>query len=283
MGGDSRKLKDCIDSQEEFEDYLKEKAKNHQTYRIYSDQLSRITDIVQNHYLYLNDGTNWNDTVDSDELNPPGSTEKIFARCMSYTKSENVAMWMLYGGTQSTGAMLKLRRAQFTRIIQANEIELGEFINGEFRRHTILRKGDFEIYASDIVYYDNINSKDGYTLKRSDDRASHISCDYIKSLRGIKKTFPWNYENECRLIVKVKKEFLKDNDHVVRIHIGKLLDSKHQLTEEQIYHHPNFTGSYKYEARALKGKINWQLCPCARRKEQQEKKAEEKELCYSRV
>ena len=38
MGGDNRKLKDCIGSQEEFEDYLKEKAKNHQTHRIYSDK-----------------------------------------------------------------------------------------------------------------------------------------------------------------------------------------------------------------------------------------------------
>lgn len=53
MGGDNRKLKDCIGSQEELEDYLKEKAKNHQTHRIYSDKLCRITNIVKNHYLYL--------------------------------------------------------------------------------------------------------------------------------------------------------------------------------------------------------------------------------------
>ena len=83
MGGDTRKLKDCIGSQEKLEGYLREKAENHQTYRIYSDKLCRITGIVKNHYLYLNDGSNWNDTVDRDELNPPGSTEKIFARCMS--------------------------------------------------------------------------------------------------------------------------------------------------------------------------------------------------------
>lgn len=88
-------------TKEEYVKHLREKGKNHTNYKIYSYG-TRITDIIDETTLYLSDGQRWNDRIDRDNFCRKDQPRR-FARCFSFSKSENVAMWMLYGGMKKMG------------------------------------------------------------------------------------------------------------------------------------------------------------------------------------
>ena len=76
--------------------YLSHKAASHNYYKYYAPK-HYIDTILREEAVFLSDGENWNDVCDRERLNND-NRYKRFALCLSYSRSENVAMWMLYAG-----------------------------------------------------------------------------------------------------------------------------------------------------------------------------------------
>lgn len=227
-------------------------------------------------FLYLSDGSNWNDLEDREHFNPEGCTDRNFGLCCSFSKSENVAMWMLYGGVSHSGAMLNIKRNQMNKIVNENNkedsfISLGNFKGDSFKETLMICKADYEIFRQDILY-DSGKNDTKRTIKRSDDKCSIEDIwdikTYLQEIDAIqvKKSYPWNYENECRLYISVKNytvltRKLQEKCHTVRIKIPESVSSE---LRQQIYRSPNFLADVqskmKLNESTLGSSLAWDLC-----------------------
>ena len=71
-----------------------------------------------------------------------------------------------------------------------------------------------------------------------------------------KKTMPWSYESECRIIVTIDKSLVSDKRiNTVAIPFRKDLVSK---LMDKTYNNPNNTKG-RYCRSSLEGKINWNI------------------------
>ena len=170
------------------------------------------------------------------------------------------------------GAMLDIKRKQMNSIInnaisEPNVVHIGYFDSNGFQDDGIISADDFEIYIQDILYYSSDTKK---TVKRSDDR-----CDITKvkntllyeskiSSIQMKKAYPWSYENECRLVVSVKKSAIFDrkNCHIIRLPIP--VNTLQEL-RDQVYKSPNFdtktnTSNISANDSSLGQSLDWNLC-----------------------
>lgn len=186
----------------EMVNYLCSKAENHNNYKIYTCE-SRLDTWIRDKALYLSNGKKWNDVDDRKRLNPTESSYPYenFAMCFSFSKSESVAMWMLYGGMQNEGVMLDLRRRDIHKLIETPQISLGWWENDGFNHAATLSKEAFRIILSDVVYC----SDPLEAIKRSDARCDCLNEELITALGWRRKAYPWCYENECRLVVEIEK------------------------------------------------------------------------------
>ena len=107
-------------------DFLCYKAANHTHFKMYSEE-DIIDSIIEEGALFIGDGQNWNDV--NDKKNLQSDNQKIFAKCFSFSKSESVAMWMLYGGIKHKGAMIDLRKEDINNLLSAPEISLGKWVD----------------------------------------------------------------------------------------------------------------------------------------------------------
>lgn len=89
--------------------HLSNKGSKHTHIRYYAD-INRIKQILSGSAVYLADDSHWNDRFDACNFNPYFSSFKCFGICMSYSASESIAMWMLYGGHSGAGAMIDFER-----------------------------------------------------------------------------------------------------------------------------------------------------------------------------
>lgn len=110
----------------------------------------------------------------------------------------------------------------------------------------------------DILYVSAVDNNGNITVKRSDDRYE-TKLDFIKKLpHYVIKSYPWMYENEVRLIIKVDKEFVPVGVNVVKIEFSKN-EKKHK--DFRVFHAPYVEQSKpEYNLSALKGTIDWDLC-----------------------
>lgn len=119
-------MKKCIKENriknvDELKEYLTERAKNHNWHKYYAKR-KYISTILENHTVYLSDGRNWNDTLDVENFNNAKSERVNFGLCLSFSKSESVAMWMLYSGNE--GGMIDYSQKIINDILATEEIEL---------------------------------------------------------------------------------------------------------------------------------------------------------------
>ena len=242
-----------------LQEYLRSKAYNHTYYKVYST-LERVRSSLDDGLLYLSDGKNWNDKKDREEFNAEENDFVRFGMCLSCSKSENVAMWMLYGGMKQKGVMLNFRQSQIKSLLECKEIELGYIDKNKkcFIRDRVLQRDEFQIGLMDVIYFSKSEDGSGYDIKRADEVCKNIAPDVIDKLDGIKKFYPWNYENECRLIVTVKRSAIDSHDTIVRISARKILE---QLNKEgRIILAPNFRGSASFSKSTMARQIEWNLC-----------------------
>lgn len=239
--------------------YLRQKGQNHNNYKMYS-KFNRIIDIRNSKKLYLSNGEEWNDESDKKNFNSNKSVVN-FGKCFSFSKSESVAMWMLYGGIHNTGALIDFTKKGMQSILNTNSVKVGCFENKEFKS-VELKKREFEIYLTDVLYYTKNGTK--YCVSRSDENCFELSKKVFNELNVAKKSYGWKYENECRLIVSIKQERVdkisKEVDcKFVQINLENIDLGK---SFERIYRGPNnlLPEAKNLLSSELEGTIKWSLC-----------------------
>lgn len=239
----------------ELENYLSEKAKNHNHYKYYAKR-EYIQTILSTNSVYFSNGENWNDTIDSyNFINSDASCYK-YALCLSYSKSESVAMWLLYSGND--GCMIDYNQKIIKSILNAENVVLGYFENKVFIDKEIISKDKFKIELTDILYYGNSqsNQNDSYYVKRSDEVNREFTKKLVDKLCFKKKKVSWSYENECRLIVSITKNAIKEKYPSLKIILS---DEYNKLIFDKTYDSPNCKDN-SHQGSALKEDLNWNLC-----------------------
>lgn len=252
-------LKTSYHSPEDLINYLRTKGRNHNYYKIYSS-IERIYGWLEDGKLYLSRGNRWNDISDRRLFNDDSYEHINFGLCCSFSKSENVAMWMLYGKDEN-GAMLDITKGQIEAVINGlDHIEFGHFDNKAFVSTVTLEKKDIEIFRQDVLYYSDTDENGLISIKRSDERCDQVPAGVIDRLY-IRKKYPWNYENECRFVIRVKRDLLKEHPDAdtaaVAIPKKKLKD-----LSQRVYASPKTGSSDQYRDLILKksklgGEIDW--------------------------
>ncbi len=196
------KLEECK-SKNALKEYLERKALNHNYFKVYGER-DKIEYIVETKSIYLSTGVKWADGTDYENIQKDGYI--TFARCFSYSKSESVAMWMLYGPL-----MINFNPSIITNIVnKQNEhtFEVGTFIENKFKSIKVIE--NLEIIFTDVLYYAPQEQSNVTYVKRSDEHVEEYNMDRASDINYCKKTLPWSYENEVRLLVRVPKKELED-------------------------------------------------------------------------
>ena len=84
----------------DYINHLKRKTAKHHAYKVYSKS-EQITCIQDEKVLYLTDGHRWNDLVDKADFCLNSKTKR-YARCFSFSISENVACGCCTQGRMTT-------------------------------------------------------------------------------------------------------------------------------------------------------------------------------------
>lgn len=277
MGEKSKnlKLENCCDSAENLSEYLKIKGRNHNYYKCYS-LMERAFEIKDKKKLYLSDGSTWNDIDDRKDFNCRDSGFVNFGKSFSFSKDENVAMWMLYGGINKLGGMIDFTKKGINEILKTASVDVGYFRKDEsgkvqFQKVTEVSSKDFKIYATDVIYYDKNKNKNenenenengsAYYINRSDEAFRRLPKEILEKMNGCKKSYSWSYESECRLIVSIDKNLLNDECKFVCIDLENMNLGK---SLERLYRGPNYPSYGPYIKEGLEsyltGTIDWNLC-----------------------
>lgn len=265
----NKELQSVCNSLKELEDYLEQKALHHNCYKTYIYQ-ERYESLRKQEAIFLSNGRNWNDIDDAMRLNGQKSKKLNFAICFSFSKSESVAMWMLYGGMNNTGVMIDFTRRQIQQLIDLEQISLGYWQEGNYVEIKKLYHGEFDLCLTDVLYY----SDPLEVIKRSDARCEMSDERIINGLSWRCKAYPWNYENECRLVISIDRNRVQDaRIDTVKLNIDDMLINLEKMG--RVYQAPNNTTS-RFQSSKLKGRINWNLCgrTCKKRKIRYRKKIE---------
>lgn len=285
------KKKKYLQIDEKFLPYLREKGCNHRSYKMYST-IDIVNSIIENKALYLSSGYNWNDKVDRENFNNDKLTMLNFGRCFSYSTSESVAMWMLYGGMKHRGAMIEFDKFAMLEIIDnTKQIEVGYFEEGAFVSLKTLGKDKFKIQLIDVVYVEKKNND--FIVRRPVGDIWSIGTESNifnnENYSFVHKSKAWDYEQECRLIVSIEKEKLKDLadykkiqmikidiqgidwKHVQRIYAPSVLSEekeklksnefKESILTDEVERKKSAYGQIKeFEDSILTGEVEWDLC-----------------------
>ena len=293
MSKENRTLKSVCEAADELQVYLKEKAINHYNYKHYVPDIDRIYNIYHEGALFLTDGSNWNDPNDKKAFSDSNSRSmcKKYGLCLSFSKSESVAMWMLYGGMQKKGAMIDISPRSIKQLLDKSKrpkVELGNFEKGHWNTVIRLNADEYKVELTDILYYGTNKNADNkhipkYDIKRSDEKCScnQKVIDNAPFLQ--KKVWAWNYENECRLIVEVDTKRISSltnsNVSAARVEFPNK-DFFREDVRERILLAPNFDerniveDDFVPKKSALK--IDWDLCKnCEKIKQSSSEKAKD--------
>lgn len=239
-------------------EYLKNR--NHNSFKFYSSD-ERIEAIATQRFLYLSDGQHWNDKNDRKLFNNDSLDVKNFGLCFSFSRSENIALWMLYGGTKKNGALINLTKSIFNSYSQNKPpIKLGYFIGDKFQESIEVPPEDYNIDFWDVLYYGKKKETDiNYSIKHSTENCNDVDFDKFNKTVFLKKDYAWSYENETRLVVSVRKKLLNNsNINTVQLPIPKQYST--QYLQERIVLAPNYSGAKKYRKSKLSSELDWDLC-----------------------
>lgn len=284
-------LSDACKNQENLYKYVTDKALQHRNFKHYVSDIKRINNILKEGALFLSDGTNWNDIDDRNAFCNTPSTNineknyRMYGLCLSFSSSENVAMWMLYGGMHKKGAMIDITPSSINQLIngQQIQIELGNFEGSKWvPEYDISSKKGVHIGLTDVLYYEPDNKEkiisygNSYNIKRSMEttlcRAEILDSKELSSEMFFplqKKKWAWSYENECRLIMSVDLKALPQGI-CSKAHYAKLyFPDKNKFVsgvKKRIFLAPNFQGDlscfseHNVEYKKSNLAIDWDLC-----------------------
>ena len=238
---------------------LKFNAGRHLNYRVYTS-MERALSFLLDGKVYVTDGKNWNDVNDRDIL----SNKKLYAKCFSCSTRENIAMWMLYGGERGTkGACLNFPASVMKEIVNKSQIERGSFDKktGKFvSRYTLEAKQDFEIFLIDVIYVDY--------CKNNKKKISYLEKSIVVEERILDnddvfyKNVAWQYEKECRLIVRLseywEKKATNENIGIISITLSNKMINR--MRKRGLVKSPVYEGDSEFGIPStLVGTVEWKL------------------------
>lgn len=249
-------LKSAIKGDTDLFDYLTSKGSHHNHYKHYSN-VSSISRIIEQRCLYLTRGDNWNDLDDRHSFHKMSEDRLRFGACLSFSVSENIAMWMLYGGTSKSGAMIDLTKGDASSILSLTEFKAGYLDEkGKFADVTLLTKNEgCDLYFVDVLYCGK--DDDGlFSARRSDECAYELEA--LPSRHNVTtKSLPWSYENEVRLVLEAPASLVPDNVELIRIPLSK---TSEELKARAYLAPNNETKGSGFNRSKLKGSLDWDIC-----------------------
>lgn len=238
--------------------YLSNKGSKHAHFRYYAD-IDRIKQILSGSAVYLTDGSHWNDRFDACNFNPHFSSFKRFGICMSYSASESIAMWMLYGGHSGAGAMIDFEKEILVSAMEAPCFEFGHFGAGGFVSEKTLSRDEVQIELIDIAYFREGNEEnEGYALKLPFEKQAEVTGLILDNLGPFVKHESWSYEQEVRMVATVDKRLLDNRASsykCMRLPLGIPRD----YPNRRIYSSP-VSDSALFCDSNLVGTVEWDLC-----------------------
>lgn len=238
--------------------YLSNKGSKHAHFRYYAD-IDRIKQILSGSAVYLTDGSHWNDRFDACNFNPHFSSFKRFGICMSYSASESIAMWMLYGGHSGAGAMIDFEKEILVSAMEAPCFEFGHFGAGGFVSEKTLSRDEVQIELIDIAYFREGNEEnEGYALKLPFEKQAEVTGLILNNLGPFVKHESWSYEQEVRMVATVDKRLLDNRASsykCMRLPLGIPRD----YPNRRIYNSP-VSDSALFCDSNLVGTVEWDLC-----------------------
>lgn len=238
--------------------YLSNKGSKHAHFRYYAD-IDRIKKILSGSAVYLTDGSHWNDRFDACNFNPHFSSFKRFGICMSYSASESIAMWMLYGGHSGAGAMIDFEKEILVSAMEAPCFEFGHFGAGGFVSEKTLSRDEVQIELIDIAYFREGNEEnEGYALKLPFEKQAEVTGLILDNLGPFVKHESWSYEQEVRMVATVDKRLLDNRASsykCMRLPLGIPRD----YPNRRIYNSP-VSDSALFCDSNLVGTVEWDLC-----------------------
>ena len=171
---------------------------------------------------------------------------------------------MLYGKSSGKeGALINIPNSTIKNLLNVKQIELGLIdSNGNFSSRHVLDKdnNDFQVFTTDILYEETCsNNKVKLSLNET-----HVTKedDILKTPDLYYKDYGWQYEKECRIIIKLSKHW---NDAATKQQLGKIRIqvSKKELdkiVKDRIVRSPIYEGKEKIGiASKLTGKVKWNI------------------------
>lgn len=241
-------------------DDLVRRSSSHVHYRHYVTE-ERAISILSESALYITDGNTWNDRFDRENLNPPFSRFRRFGVCLSYSSSESIAMWMLYGGREGNGAMLDFAAKTILSASEADEYELGTFGQEGFIPMVTVKRSDLTLELVDIVYFKTPAGDSGvYQMKRpaSGERWEDVSDRTFQGLKPFTKHASWSYEKEVRWVATVDTSLLGAHPRGITC-IRMPLDLGDDFEENRVFSSP-IARNPSFRDSALRGTVEWDLC-----------------------
>ncbi len=209
--------------------------------------------------VYLTDGSHWNDRFDARNFNPHFSNLKRFGICMSYSASESIAMWMLYGGHSGAGAMIDFEKEVLVSAMEAPWFEFGHIGLGGFVSEKTLSRDEVQIELTDIAYFrEGDEGNEGYALRLPFEKQAEVTRLILDNLGPFVKHESWSYEQEVRMVATVDKRLL-DNRASSYSCMRLPLVIPRDYPNGRIYNSP-VSDSALYCDSNLVGTVEWDLC-----------------------
>lgn len=254
----------ALESDEELRclyDQLGKKSSRHRHYRHYLGE-DRARQILSERAIYLTDGSSWNDTFDRERFNPSLlASEKRFGACMSYSSSENIAMWMLYGGRDGKGAMIDFDEKTLRSANNNTSFECGYFDEGVFVPCKELNSKDVSFNLVDIIYFRLIKDSDmQLEMKRpaEGERWVGVTKELWSTMSPLSKHDSWSFEQEVRFIASINIDLL--GKHRSKIKCIKIpLQFEDNFEDERVFSSP-ISNEGSFRDSELSGTVDWDLC-----------------------
>ena len=252
-----KRLNDIVGSKWILSKGLQENGFMHRNYNWYTS-MERALGFLLSGDLFITNGENWNDKDDGIVI----KKRELYAKCFSCSTRENIAMWMLYGDKRGkNGALLNFYPSVIKEITNAETLLLGSFDEGKYiARYKINNMSDYEIYLSDVLYVDYCKN-DKVRLTCGDEHVV-VNKEILNHEDIFYKNYAWEYERECRLIVRLSEKWKKQasDEKLDTICIKLSNEALTKMRKRDITRSPVYCGGAENGKKSiLSGSIKWEL------------------------
>ena len=208
---------------------LKDSARLHDVYWHYTI-LSSLLCILDDGTLRLTRGDDpaMNDQLECDRLGAKDVWARTYITSFSHLEDESVAMWSVYGTPRNEAVRLAFDRELMVQLLNAIQTQSQYYLADRMddANKIELRREDLEIEFADILYGGNVTNDrtkpyDGYKFRDAVIKTpfflSH-ALDQAEEMTGYIKSRDWSYEEETRLVVRIKQSAVTDEQQK-RMHL----------------------------------------------------------------